>query len=49
MLEYVSNPYVKGENRGTQRLVIGKNGKVYYTKDHYKTFVKMPRKKGVIR
>ncbi|MDP7978543.1 hypothetical protein Q9306_08360 [Bacillus sp. WLY-B-L8] len=28
---------------------MGKNGKAYYTKAHYKTFVKMPRKKRVIR
>lgn len=25
-------------NRGTRRLVIGNNGEIYYTEDHYETF-----------
>ncbi|WP_254786480.1 MULTISPECIES: ribonuclease domain-containing protein [unclassified Bacillus (in: firmicutes)] len=39
----------KGVNRSKQRLVIDKNGKIYYTNDYYKTFVKVPRKKRMIR
>lgn len=35
--EYDVNPYQKGVNRGTERVVIG-NGKAYYTNNHYKTF-----------
>ncbi|MFB6518668.1 polymorphic toxin-type HINT domain-containing protein [Streptomyces sp. NPDC056401] len=30
-----------GVNRGTARLIFGKNGEVYFTGDHYKTFIKM--------
>ncbi|WP_094246360.1 ribonuclease domain-containing protein [Aeribacillus pallidus] len=30
---------VKGKNRGAERVVINQhNGRVYYTKNHYKTF-----------
>ena len=36
--EYDVNPYQKGVNRGTERLVRGSDGKSYYTNDHYKTF-----------
>jgi guanyl-specific ribonuclease Sa len=36
--EYDINRYKKGKNRGRKRLVIGKNGKAYYTNDHYRTF-----------
>lgn len=39
--EYDVNPYKRGVNRGTQRLVIGKNGKAYYTKNHYKSFIRI--------
>ncbi len=35
--EYDVNPYQKGVNRGTERVVIG-NGKAYYTNDHYINF-----------
>jgi len=37
--EYDVNPSQKGVDRGTQRLVIGSDGKAYYTIDHYKTFI----------
>ncbi|MBJ8095594.1 DNRLRE domain-containing protein [Bacillus cereus] len=47
--EYDVNPLIKKKNRGGQRLVIGNNGKAYYTKNHYKTFVQFPRKKRMIR
>ncbi|USK98059.1 ribonuclease domain-containing protein [Bacillus tropicus] len=47
--EYDVNRKIEGVNRGKQRLVIGQNGKAYYTKNHYKTFVQLPRKKRMIR
>jgi guanyl-specific ribonuclease Sa len=38
--EYVYRP--EGvESPGSERIVIGKNGEIYYTPDHYKTFLKM--------
>ncbi|RDU24940.1 T7SS effector LXG polymorphic toxin [Anaerosacchariphilus polymeriproducens] len=39
--EYDVNPYVKGQNRGTERIVIGDDGSVWYTNDHYYTFTKI--------
>lgn len=36
--KYDVNPFQKGVGRGEQRLVLGSNGKSYYTKDHFKTF-----------
>ena len=39
--EYDINPYVKGQNRGTERIVIGDDGSVWYTNDHYFTFTKI--------
>ncbi|MFB7235008.1 ribonuclease domain-containing protein [Streptomyces sp. NPDC056269] len=33
--EYDVNPYVKGVNRGGERLVVGTDGSAYYTADHY--------------
>ncbi|MFB7467325.1 polymorphic toxin-type HINT domain-containing protein [Streptomyces sp. NPDC056224] len=30
-----------GVNRGTERLIFGKKGEVYFTGDHYKTFVRV--------
>lgn len=36
--EYDINPYVKGQNRGAERIVIGDDGSVWYTDDHYYTF-----------
>jgi guanyl-specific ribonuclease Sa len=39
-LEYVHpTPRVRGP--GAQRVVIGKNGEVYYSPDHYRTFVRV--------
>ena len=37
--EYDVNPYQPGVNRGSERLIIGSNGKQWYTNDHYRTFV----------
>ena len=39
--EYDIHPYVKGQNRGTERLVIGDDGSVWYTDDHYFSFTKI--------
>ena len=39
--EYDVNPYVKGQGRGTERIVIGNDGSVWYTNDHYQTFRRM--------
>ena len=30
-----------GADRGKKRIVIGDNGKIYYTSDHYRTFVEV--------
>jgi RHS repeat-associated protein len=40
--EYDTNPYQKGVNRGTERLVVGSNGSTYYTNDHYQSFTQGP-------
>lgn len=39
--EYDVNPYVKGQNRGAERIVIGNDGSVWYTNDHYSSFTKI--------
>jgi guanyl-specific ribonuclease Sa len=39
--EYDIRPYQKGVNRGTERLVIGSDGSVWFTNDHYFTFIRM--------
>ena len=39
--EYDVNPYVKGQNRGVERVVIGSDGSAWYTKDHYQTFTRI--------
>lgn len=36
--EYDVNPFVKGVNRGVERLVIGSNGLAYKTVNHYLSF-----------
>jgi RHS repeat-associated protein len=36
--EYDVNPFKQGVNRGVERVVIGSDGKSYYTSDHYYTF-----------
>ena len=40
--EYDVNPYKQGANRGAERVVVGSDGKSYYTENHYQTFIKMP-------
>ena len=39
--EYDVAPHTKGVNRGTERLVVGSDGRVYYTTDHFDTFVRV--------
>ena len=39
--EYDVNPNIAGQNRGSERIVIGNDGTVWYTNDHYETFLKM--------
>ena len=34
-------PYQKGEPRGTERIVIGEDGSIWYTQDHYQTFIRI--------
>ncbi|WP_325550110.1 RHS repeat-associated core domain-containing protein [Flexivirga sp.] len=37
--EWDVNPYVKGVNRGAERIVTGDDGSAYWTGDHYDTFL----------
>ena len=39
--EYDVNPYRRGVNRGAERLVVGDDGRAYYTGDHYRTFTEI--------
>lgn len=39
--EYDVDPYIKGQNRGSERIVIGDNGSAWYTKDHYFSFTRI--------
>ncbi len=39
--EWDVNPKRKKQNRGKERLVTGSDKKDYFTKDHYKTFLKL--------
>ncbi|MDA9471879.1 ribonuclease domain-containing protein [Enterococcus sp. 5H] len=39
--EYDVNDKIPGMDRGSERLIRGSDGKIYYTDDHYKTFVKL--------
>lgn len=36
--EYDVNPYTPSVNRGVERIVVGSDGRAYYTGDHYRTF-----------
>jgi guanyl-specific ribonuclease Sa len=40
--EYDVNPFTPGVNRGTERIVMGSDGKAYYTNNHYTTFTPLP-------
>lgn len=39
--EWDVHPKEKGQNRGPERLVTGSDHSAYFTKDHYKTFLKI--------
>jgi guanyl-specific ribonuclease Sa len=39
--EYDVNPHVKGQDRGSKRVVIGEDSSVWYTNDHYGTFTRV--------
>ncbi|MFN0214947.1 MAG: ribonuclease domain-containing protein [Saprospiraceae bacterium] len=39
--EWDVHPKIQGQNRGPERLVTGSDHSAYFTKDHYKTFVKI--------
>lgn len=39
--EYDVNPYVKGQNRGMERMIVGDDGSAWYTNNHYETFTKI--------
>jgi len=39
--EFDVNPLRRGVNRGAERIVLGSDGKAYYTGDHYNTFTPM--------
>ncbi|CCH56611.1 guanine-specific ribonuclease N1 and T1 [Fibrisoma limi BUZ 3] len=39
--EWDVNPKVRGQNRGAERLVTGSDGRAYYTRDHYNTFIEI--------
>ena len=32
-------PFIKGQNRGSERVVVGSNNAAYYTYNHYQTFI----------
>lgn len=36
--EYDVHPYQKGKSRGPERIVIGNDGSIWFTEDHYQTF-----------
>lgn len=39
--EFDVNNKIAGMNRDSERFVVGSNGKVYYTDNHYKTFIEV--------
>ena len=39
--EWDVNPKQQGRNRGAERLITGSDGKAYFTKNHYKSFVEI--------
>jgi ribonuclease T1 len=39
--EWDVNPKVQGQNRGTQRMCTGDDGRSWYTSDHYKSFTQI--------
>ena len=39
-LEYDIHPYIKGVNRGSERIVLGSDGTNWFTAEHYDNFIK---------
>ena len=39
--EFDVNPYSAGVNRGAERLVVGSDGRAYFTDNHYQTFTEI--------
>jgi guanyl-specific ribonuclease Sa len=39
--EWDVRPKAEGRNRGSERLVTGSDGRVWYTADHYRTFIEL--------
>jgi ribonuclease T1 len=39
--EWDVNPKVQGQNRGTERICTGSDGRSWYTNDHYRTFTEI--------
>jgi len=39
--EYDVNPHIKGVDRGSERIIIGDDGSVWYTNNHYSTFIQI--------
>ncbi|HEU5366644.1 MAG TPA: ribonuclease domain-containing protein [Hanamia sp.] len=39
--EWDVNPKIQGQNRGTERIVTGSDGRSWYTNDHYQTFTEI--------
>ncbi len=39
--EWDVNPKIQGQNRGTERIVTGSDGRSWYTNDHYQTFTQI--------
>jgi guanyl-specific ribonuclease Sa len=39
--EWDVNPKLPGVNRGPERLITGSDGSAYYTRDHYRTFLRI--------
>lgn len=42
--EWDVNPKIEGQNRGTERILTGSDGRNWYTDDHYKTFKEINQK-----
>jgi guanyl-specific ribonuclease Sa len=39
--EWDVNPKIEGQNRGTERICTGSDGRSWYTNDHYRTFTEI--------
>lgn len=39
--EWDVNPKIEGQNRGTERIITGSDGRAWYTNDHYQTFTEI--------